>query len=52
MLCSDVKLVTTPTQQFGCPSQTSTVPDLLTAHSDGVVDSVINVSSACYVSIR
>jgi len=32
-----MKLVTPPTQQSGCPSQTSTVSKLLSAHSDGVV---------------
>jgi len=34
-----MKLVTPPTQQSGCPSQAGTVPELQSAHSDGVVDS-------------
>jgi len=33
---SNMKLVTPPTQLSGCPSQTSAVPELLSAHSDGV----------------
>jgi len=36
---SNMKLVTAPTQLSGCTSQTSTVPKLLSAHLDGVVDS-------------
>jgi len=41
-----MKLVTPPMQQSGCPSQNSTVPKLLSAHSDGIVDStqLLNVS--------
>jgi len=38
--------------QSGCPSQTSSVPKLLHAHSDGVVDSSVNVSYGPYVNIR
>jgi len=34
-----MKLVTPPTQQSGCPSQTGTVPELPSAHLDGVVNS-------------
>jgi len=34
-----MQLVTPPMQQSGCPSQTSSVPKLLNAHSDSVVDS-------------
>jgi len=41
-----------PTQQSGCSSQTSTVPELLSAHSDGVVDSTVNVSYGPCVNIR
>jgi len=36
---SNMKLVTPSTQLSRCPSQTSTVPKLLSAHSDSVVDS-------------
>jgi len=46
-----MKLVTPPMQQSGCPSQTSTVPKLLSVHSDGVVDSTVNVSYGPYVNI-
>jgi len=34
-----MKLMTPLTQMSVCPSQTSSVPKLLSAHSDGVVDS-------------
>jgi len=48
-----MQLVTPPTQQSGCPSQTSTVPKLLSAHSDGVVDnSIVSVYYGPYVNIR
>jgi len=36
---ANMNLVTPPTQQSGCPSQTSSVLKLLRAHSDCVVDS-------------
>jgi len=38
-ITSYMKLVTSSTPKSGCPSQTSTVPKLLSAHSDGVVAS-------------
>jgi len=44
--------VSPPTQLSGCPSQISTVPELLRAHSDGVVDSIVNVSHSPYVNIQ
>jgi len=43
---SNMKLVTLPTQLSRCQSQTSTVPELLSAHSDGVVDSTVSVSQS------
>jgi len=51
---SNTQLVTPLMQQSGCPSQTSklTVLKLLSAHSDGVVDSIVNVSYGPYVTIR
>jgi len=38
-------------QQSGCPSRTSTVPKLLSAHSDGVVDSIVSASYVPYISL-
>jgi len=39
-------------QQSGCPSQTSAVPKLLSAHSNDVVDSTVTVSCGPYINIR
>jgi len=48
-----MKLVTLPTQQSGCPSQTSTVPKLLSAHSDGVLYSTqLNCQCVLWISIQ
>jgi len=49
---SNMKLVSPATQQCGCPCQTSTVPKLLSAHSDGAVDSTqLSVCLMVFTSI-
>jgi len=47
--------VTSSNNKLECPNQTSTVPKLLSAHSDAKlnqVNSIINVSYGPYVNIR
>jgi len=50
---SNMKLETPPTQLSGGPSQTSTAPKLLSAHSDsGRLNSIVNVSCGPCINIR